>query len=109
MKEPYAEGSAAHGDLESGAGRREATGEAMTEAHAGRVWSRENFSVQGADAVIPSGRQYTRARHASARAALRGRRPQACVEPPCARTGRSSDCPQMALRAATGRPEAVLR
>ena len=41
MREPYSEGVANHADLESCAGGGDATGEALTEALAGRLWSRE--------------------------------------------------------------------
>ena len=41
MKEPYGKGLATHPDPESCAGRREATGEALTGARAGRVLSSE--------------------------------------------------------------------
>ena len=60
MKEPYAEGLATHGDPESCAGSREAAGEALTGAHAGRVLSRVSsyIVVRSADAVEIVGRQH---------------------------------------------------
>ncbi len=41
MQEPYSEGIANHADLESCAGGGDIAGEALTEALAGRLWSRE--------------------------------------------------------------------
>ena len=41
MKEPYRKGLATRSDPESCAGRREASGEALTGAHAGQVLSSE--------------------------------------------------------------------
>jgi hypothetical protein len=43
MEESHVEGLANHNDPESGAGGREDTGEAVTGAQAGGVWSRENL------------------------------------------------------------------
>jgi hypothetical protein len=42
MQEPYNEGIANHVDLESCAGGGDAAGEALIQARAGRLWSREN-------------------------------------------------------------------
>src|SRR5580704_5217287 len=47
-----------------------------------------NPTVQGADGVRLQGRQQRVARQRECGAALRSRRPQACGETPCARTGR---------------------
>ena len=57
MKESYGKGLSVHADPESCAGVREGAGEALTGAHAGRVLSRESFSLPGADAVELSGRR----------------------------------------------------
>ena len=52
MKEPYGEGLASHTGSESCAWySRKATSEALTGAQAGRVWSREMYLNQSADAV----------------------------------------------------------
>jgi len=56
MKEPHRKGAANHPDPESCASRRKATGEALTGAHAGWVWSSEISIVQGADVVRVGGR-----------------------------------------------------
>ena len=58
MRESYIEGLATHDDPESCVGVREGTGEARTGARTGRILSRENTEVQGADAVPGSGRQH---------------------------------------------------
>lgn len=58
MKESYIEGVAIHDDPESCTGAREVAGEALTGAHAGRVWSREIVLNRGADAVAKVGRQH---------------------------------------------------
>ncbi len=63
MRERYVEDPANHDDPESCVGIREGVGEALTGEHAGRVLSREKFTVQGADAVEKSGRQHSVARH----------------------------------------------
>src|SRR3989442_7161079 len=62
MKESHTEGPASHGDPESCEGARKDSAEALTGAHAGGVSSREIRRHQGADAVVLSGRQHTRAR-----------------------------------------------
>ena len=63
MQVLYVEDLANHDDPESCVGIRKGVGEALTGEHAGRVLSREKFIVQGADAVVKSGRQHGVARH----------------------------------------------
>ncbi len=63
MKEPYIEGLATHDDPESCAATRERCREALAGAHAGWVLSREIRLLQGADAVIPCGKQHPSRRH----------------------------------------------
>lgn len=63
MREPHIEGPASHDDPESCAGVRKDSGEALTGAHTGGVLSRETRCNQGADAVVLSGRQHSRARY----------------------------------------------
>lgn len=58
MKEPHTEGVANHGDPESCVDGREAVGEALTGARAGRVLSREITCEPGADVVDLCGRQH---------------------------------------------------
>jgi hypothetical protein len=88
MKEPHSEGVAIHADLESCAGNGDIAGEALTEALAGWVLSREITSSRvptpcsGAEGNTDGGA------NASPRQALRGRRPQARQETFCTRTGR---------------------
>ena len=57
MKESYAEGLATHGGPESCGVSREGNVEALTGVRAGRVLSRERWSLRDADAVGRSGRQ----------------------------------------------------
>ena len=109
MKEPYVEGPATHDGPESCTGDHEGAGEALTGAHAGRVLSRDITEFGAPTLFFQAEGDIARCASASIWRVPRGRRPQACVEPPCARTGRSSDCPRVAPRAASGRPKAALR
>jgi RNA-directed DNA polymerase len=110
MKEPHIEGVATHGDPESCVGAREGAGEALTGARAGWVLSREINLTR-----VPTWSNNTEGNTnggvtASPCSALRGRRPHARSETPCARTGSSPDrLSRMVRRAAPGRPEAVCR
>jgi len=110
MKEPYIEGVATHDDPESCAAVRKDVGEALTGARAGWVLSRE-ISVSKAPRRFTYAEGNMRERDsASARAALRGRRPHARVESSCTGTGRSPRRPPWMVRpAASGRPEAIRR
>ena len=115
MQEPYIEGLATHDDLESCAGgareQPKAAGEALTEACTGRAMSRE-ITQFGAPTPSPDAQGNTvPSEIASSVLALRGLRPQACAESPCARTGRTTDRPraEMEARAATGRAQARSR
>lgn len=74
MKVSYGEGVANHAGLESCAAYREVRGEALTKVGTGQPLSRESTLFQGADVVIPGGRQHAWVRQASTRAALRGQR-----------------------------------
>jgi len=104
MRESYIEGVATHDDPESCAGHRKVSGEVLTGAHAGWVLSREIKSFGVPTPLSEVEGNTSECDNASIRSTLRGRRPQACVEPPCARTGRSLDRPsQMAWRTASGR------
>jgi len=93
MEESYAEGVAIRSGLESCAVISNGRGEALTEENTGRVLSRETSLFRSADDLILIGRQYGRRRYASLCPAPSGLRPQACVDTPCARTGRPSDYP----------------
>jgi hypothetical protein len=93
MKESYDEGVASHIDPESCAEDRKALSEALTGARAGRVWSRVILlksgeptwwdEAEGNNGCINNARGIR---------SLRGRRPQARTETPCAGIGRSHDC-----------------
>jgi RNA-directed DNA polymerase len=89
MKEPHIEEPATHDDPESCVGGRKDAGEALTGVHVGRVLSRE-IRHTGAPTLLSSAEgNTTETATARAQSAPRGRRPLACVEPFCARTGRS--------------------
>ena len=108
MKELYGEGLATHADPESCAGSRKGSGEALTGAHARRAIEPRK-PLLGADAVTACGRQHDLAQHCEHEIDLarsensEGGRSDgvACVESPCARTGRSLVLPS--LMVATGR------
>jgi hypothetical protein len=111
MKELCAEGSATHGDPKPCSHARKGMGEASAGAHAGRVLSREIDVIRSADAVLPSGRQHDQQRKRELLVdSARSARPLACVEPLCARTGRTGGRPRREEpRAATGRAQARSR
>ena len=110
MKESSIEGIANHDDPESCVGVREDGGEALTGARIGRVLSREINEFRMPTLLSEAEGHTDRDAIASPWRVLRGRRPLACAESPCARTGRSSGCPSwMARRDASGRLEAVSR
>jgi len=58
MKKSYVEGLAAHSGPESCVTARKGRGEALTGVRAGRVLSRENNILRGADAVKGGGRPH---------------------------------------------------
>jgi len=110
MKESYVEGLATHDDPESCVGARKGDGEALTGESAGRVLSREIKHTRGPTLLSEAEGHMARGALASSELPLRGRRPLACGDAPCARTGRSTTRPwEMATRAASGRPEAARR
>ncbi len=92
MKEPHRKGLASHPDPESCAGLSNVAREALTGAHVDQPSSCE-INRPGCRRCYLSGRQYRRARHASAPRTLRSRRPCVCVETPCTDPGRSHECP----------------
>ena len=101
MKEPYIEGVATRDDPESCAVVRKDAGEALTGAHAGRVLGREiKTSGRPTQLTDAEGNTFDTA-NARCRALPRGRRSRACVESPCARTGRSLG--SLAAEGAVGR------
>ena len=101
MKAPYIEGVATRDDPESCTGVRKDDGEALTGAHAGRVLGRE-IKASGRPTLLTEAEGNTLGTvSARYRGLPRGRRPRACVESLCARTGRSLDSP--AAEGATGR------
>ncbi len=94
MKESCRKGVANHPDPEScGVGRKD-DAEALTGARAGEVLSRE-INDPGTPTPLPAAEGNTGWDViASPSRAQRGRRPSACTETPCARTGRSHGPPR---------------
>ncbi len=106
MRESYREGVASRSDPESCGIDREGDPEALTGESAGRVLSREiTRSGVPTQSVYAEGHTVGRAT-ASDRRTPRGLRPRACVEAPCAGSGRSHGSPrgEMAHGDARGRP-----
>lgn len=92
MGESDIEGVAIHGGLESCVGVREGVGEALTGVHVGGAIEPRNPWSRGADVVVKAEGHTGGGVIASRCRAPRGRRTQACVETPSARTGRSGHC-----------------
>ena len=88
MKESYREGVANHPGPEPCEGDRKAALEALDRGIRRQGIELRNQPNPGADVVIASGRQHEADDHASPHSTRRSRRPQACRETPCARTGR---------------------
>src|SRR5664280_1728858 len=93
MEELHVEGVAAHDDPESCVDDPQGRGEALTGACAGRAIEPRNQGVRGADVVTRTEGTIAGGASASRQGTPRGQRTRACTEPPCARTGRSHDCP----------------
>jgi RNA-directed DNA polymerase len=101
MQESYIEGVASHDDPESCVGSREAAGEALTGARAGRVLSRE-IKDSGVPTLLTEAEGHTHDTAIARRHATpRGRSPLARTEAFCARTGRSLG--SLAAEGAAGR------
>jgi hypothetical protein len=94
MKESYREGVANHPGPEPCEGGREAALEALDRGICRLGIELRKCVVQGVDGVRLTGRQQRAARERERGTALRSRRPQACRETPCARTGRPRGRPQ---------------
>lgn len=110
MEELHTEELATHGDPESCAQVRKGMGEALTGVCTGTVLSRE-IRYPGAPTLSYEAEGHTgEAAIARIRPAPRGRRPVACADPSCARTGRSHGHPSAReWRVASERPEAGSR
>jgi len=93
MQVLYVEDLANHDDPESCVGIRKDAGEALTGEHAGRVLSREKFTVQGADAVEISGRQHGLVRYGKRQSGPAWSETSRTRGSPCKGTGRSSGWP----------------
>ena len=94
MREPYGEGVATHTGPESCGGTRKDTVEALTGEHASRALSREIKLVPGAVDVSKDGGNTGGDAIARPLWARRGLRPRACMEAPCAGTGRARGRPR---------------
>src|SRR2546425_313909 len=93
MKEPYRYDLASQPDPESCAGDRKVAGEALTGAHAGQPLSSEiTESGVPTQSLLSEGYAMGGVK-ASRLSTPRSHRPCACVETPCAGTGRSSRHP----------------
>src|ERR1022692_1629986 len=88
MKESYREGVANHPGPEPCEGSRKAALEALDRGICRLGIELRKRQTQGADGVRLSGRPQRDARQRECVAALRSRRPHACRETSCARTGR---------------------
>jgi hypothetical protein len=88
MKESHREGVANHPGPEPCEGGRKAALEALDRGICRLGIELRKRPYQGADGVRLSGRLQRDARQRECGAALRSRRPQACRETPCTRTGR---------------------
>src|SRR5664279_3024825 len=89
METLYIEGVASHDGPESCVGVREGGDEALTGVHAGRAIEPRNAQF-GVPTPCPCAEGNIAGRViASGWRTPRGRRTRACIEPPCARTGRS--------------------
>lgn len=89
MEESHIEGVATHDDPESCAAGRKAVREVLTGAHTGSALSREIRSTRVPTLLSEAEGNIHLRRNRESLVALRGRRPDTCVEPSCARTGRS--------------------
>ena len=105
MNESYGEGVAIHTDPESCGAACKGGVEALTGARAGRLCSREQTFLRGADAVRRSGMPTRRIEIARGDGTPRGQRPRARTATPRTRTGRSCVHPRrMTPRDALGSP-----
>jgi len=106
MRFPYGEGPAHRPGLAPCTVVGNDGGEALVRGDVGRVLSRENPIKSGRPTLWSDGEGEMRdTDKARCVALLRGRRPRACIETPCAGTGRSHRWPEgdgLWVRAITG-------
>ena len=93
MKESYRKGPTSHPDPESCVGFRKDNAEALTGAHAGRVLSCEIIATGVPTPFSKAEGHISGSVSVSIRGTSRSLRPQACMETPCARTGRPHQRP----------------
>lgn len=110
MKEPYSEGLASHTDPESWVCISNGVLQALTGARAGRVLSHEIISSRVPTASPCSEGNTLTVDIARQLETRRGRRPRACMEPPCARTGRAHVFPTYdGMKGRIGKSKDVIR
>src|ERR1019366_6862546 len=93
MREPYVEGLAIRGGPESCVGDPRGRSEALTGVRAGWAIEPRNHSFGVPTPSREAEGHITGSVSASCRGTPRGLSTHACAESPCARTGRSHDCP----------------
>ena len=99
MKEPHRKGIANRSNPESCAGGGNIAGEALTGAHAGQPSSSEITSI-GVPTLSPEGEGHTanNVQRELFSDAAESETLRACVETPCAGTGRPRGCPRRCWR-----------
>ena len=99
MKESHGEGAATHTGPESCRVTRKGSAEVLAGERAGQVLSRERSQTPGRRRCYLKRKAHIRSTdNARCDGALRGRRPCARMEAPCAGTGRSQVCPEQQWR-----------
>ena len=107
MRKPYSEGLATHTGPESWVGICEDVSQALTGVRAGRVLSREITKTRVPTASPCSEGNTLPVDNARQAGTLRGPRPRACTEAPCARTGRARVLPSWDGMMGGGRGQGV--
>ena len=110
MKESYIEGLTTHGDPESCDDIREDAERSVDRGRCRLAIELRNQNSRALTLLTEAEGDAALSGRVSSVTALRSRRPHACIETPCTRTGRSSACPSsLARRAASERPTAAIR
>src|SRR6202158_2683509 len=107
MKESHRKGVASHPDPESCVGSCKAVGEALTGAHAGWVLSCEIIATGVPTSFRMAEGNTDGCAIASIRRTPRSLRPQACMETPRARTGRTHRRPSWKMLRRAGLEKAL--
>lgn len=110
MQESYIEGLTTHDDPESCAGDRKVARRSIDRGRCRLGIELRNQNSRAPTLLTEAEGNIEPGGMVSPAKALRSRRPHACIETPCTRTGRSSVCPPMLTRRdESGRPEAISR